>query len=116
MVSLLREKGSEDEEIFDAFNRRIHGKAEGDGEELSPVLYREKLAKEFNSRGFMKFRNLAKISRSKRRRRRKGNEKRGRKIKGQGGMNFLWWRLWKRRKERIERACWGMNSRGGGTG
>ncbi|KAG5235558.1 tRNA (guanine(37)-N1)-methyltransferase [Salix suchowensis] len=71
MVSLLGEKGSEDEETSDAFNRRIHGKAEGDGEELSPVLYREKLAKEFNSRGFMKFRNLAKISRPKRDKKRK---------------------------------------------
>ncbi|KAJ6724393.1 TRNA (GUANINE(37)-N1)-METHYLTRANSFERASE 2 [Salix viminalis] len=71
MVSLLGEKGSEDEETSDAFTRRIHGKAEGDGEELSPVLYREKLAKEFNSRGFMKFRNLAKISRPKRNKKRK---------------------------------------------
>uniref|UniRef100_A0A6N2N8T4 tRNA (guanine(37)-N1)-methyltransferase n=1 Tax=Salix viminalis TaxID=40686 RepID=A0A6N2N8T4_SALVM len=78
MVSLLGEKGSEDEETFDAFNRRIHGKAEGDGEELSPVLYREKLAKEFNSRGFMKFRNLAKISRPKRNKKRKeGKEEEG---------------------------------------
>ncbi|KAL9345975.1 hypothetical protein Peur_060828 [Populus x canadensis] len=71
MVSLLGEKGSEDEENFDAFNRRIYGKAEGDGEELSPVLYREKLANEFNSRGFIKFRNLAKISRPKRKKKKK---------------------------------------------
>ncbi|KAL4554962.1 hypothetical protein LXL04_037572 [Taraxacum kok-saghyz] len=47
-------------------NRRIYGKAEGDGEPLSPVLYRDKLAKTFNSRGFEKFRNLAKLSRPKR--------------------------------------------------
>ncbi|KAJ6886947.1 tRNA (guanine(37)-N1)-methyltransferase 1 [Populus alba x Populus x berolinensis] len=71
MVSLLGEKGSEDEENFDAFNRRIYGKAEGDGEELSPVLFREKLANEFNSRGFIKFRNLAKISRPKRKKKKK---------------------------------------------
>lgn len=41
----------------------------GDGDvesrRLSPVLYREKLMKSFNSRGFLKFRNLAKISRPK---------------------------------------------------
>ncbi|KNA25658.1 hypothetical protein SOVF_004600 [Spinacia oleracea] len=46
-----------------AVSRRVYGKAEGDGEELSGVLYRDKLAKEFNARGFVKFRNLAKISR-----------------------------------------------------
>ncbi|KAJ6886949.1 hypothetical protein NC651_027334 [Populus alba x Populus x berolinensis] len=37
-------------------------------------------------------------------------------MRGKGGMDFLWWRLWKRRKEGIGRACWGMNSRGGGNG
>lgn len=46
-------------------NRRIYGKADGDGELLSPVLYRDKLARTFNSRGFVNFRNLAKISRPK---------------------------------------------------
>ena len=34
---------------------------------LSPVQYREKLGKEFNHRGFLKFRNLAKISRPRKR-------------------------------------------------
>ncbi|KAL3503293.1 hypothetical protein ACH5RR_037742 [Cinchona calisaya] len=48
-----------------ALNRRIYGKAEGDGEPLSPVLYRDKLARTFNSKGFVRFRNLAKISRPK---------------------------------------------------
>ncbi|KAL2523608.1 tRNA (guanine(37)-N1)-methyltransferase 2 [Abeliophyllum distichum] len=47
------------------FNRRIYGKDEGDGQLLSPVLYRDKLARAFNSKGFVKFRNLAKISRPK---------------------------------------------------
>ncbi|KAK9085039.1 hypothetical protein Sjap_025450 [Stephania japonica] len=57
----------EGEEKFDALKRRIHGRADGDGEGLSPVLYRERLARTFNSRGFVRFRNLAKISRPKRR-------------------------------------------------
>lgn len=47
-------------------NRRIYGKAKGDGEPLSPVLYRDKLARTFNSRGFVRFRNLAKLSRPRR--------------------------------------------------
>ncbi|KAJ9153654.1 hypothetical protein P3X46_027073 [Hevea brasiliensis] len=67
------QNGNTDEEgNFDALNRRIYGRAEGDGEELSPVLYRERLAKEFNSRGFVKFRNLAKISRPPRKKRKGG--------------------------------------------
>ncbi|PIA38470.1 hypothetical protein AQUCO_02800291v1 [Aquilegia coerulea] len=57
-------EGDEDKN-FDALNRRIYGKTEGDGETLSPVLYRDKLVKSFNTRGFVKFRNLAKISRPK---------------------------------------------------
>ncbi|KAK1303522.1 tRNA (guanine(37)-N1)-methyltransferase 1 [Acorus calamus] len=56
----------------DSLSRRMYGRADGDGEEsLSPVLYREKLVKSFNSRGFLKFRNLAKISRPKKKRERK---------------------------------------------
>ncbi|KAI4333755.1 hypothetical protein L6164_018523 [Bauhinia variegata] len=54
-----------------SLERRIYGKAEGDGEILSPVLYRDKLAKTFNSRGFVKFRNLAKISRPKKKKKKK---------------------------------------------
>lgn len=38
---------------------------------MSPVLYREKLAKEFNCRGFLRFRNLARMSRPKKRRRKR---------------------------------------------
>ncbi|KAK1439564.1 hypothetical protein QVD17_05384 [Tagetes erecta] len=55
-----------DDEPLSLLNRRIYGKAEGDGEKLNPVLYRDKLAKSFNSRGYEKFRNLAKLSRPKR--------------------------------------------------
>ncbi|KAK9056988.1 hypothetical protein SSX86_024354 [Deinandra increscens subsp. villosa] len=57
---------SSDDEPLDSLNRRIYGKAEGDGEKLHPVLYRDKLAKTFNSRGYEKFRNLARLSRPKR--------------------------------------------------
>lgn len=74
---------SDEERNFDALNRRIYGRAEGDGAELSPVLYREKLAKEFNSRGFFKFRNLAKISRPPKRRKKEGEgEKKNGERKG----------------------------------
>ncbi|KAK9089522.1 hypothetical protein Scep_028604 [Stephania cephalantha] len=70
---IVRDEGEEGEgeEKFDALNRRIHGRAEGDGEGLSPVLYRERLARTFNSLGFVRFRNLAKISRPKRRKKKK---------------------------------------------
>ncbi|XP_071907477.1 tRNA (guanine(37)-N(1))-methyltransferase 1-like [Coffea arabica] len=54
-----------DNDALVTLNRRIYGKADGDGELLSPVLYRDKLARTFNSRGFVNFRNLAKISRPK---------------------------------------------------
>ncbi|KAK7244421.1 hypothetical protein RIF29_39242 [Crotalaria pallida] len=62
-----------------SLQRRIHGQAESDGDILSPVLYRDRLAKTFNTRGFVKFRNLAKISRPSRS---KKKEKEG---KGVGG-------------------------------
>uniref|UniRef100_A0A2P2L0U0 Uncharacterized protein MANES_15G081500 n=1 Tax=Rhizophora mucronata TaxID=61149 RepID=A0A2P2L0U0_RHIMU len=90
MVSLLGDTrngdGNEeaDRENLVRFRRRIYGKAEGDGERLSPVLYREKLANEFNSRGFVEFRNLAKISRPKRKKKKEGGngeERNGRKSK-----------------------------------
>jgi hypothetical protein len=45
-----------------------------DGTQLSPVLFREKLIKQFNHRGFIKFRNLAKISRPKKKKK-KNNER-----------------------------------------
>ncbi|XP_010268910.1 PREDICTED: tRNA (guanine(37)-N1)-methyltransferase 1 isoform X2 [Nelumbo nucifera] len=60
---ILQEKTEDVEESFAALTRRIYGKAEGDGEPLSPVLYRDRLSRTFNSSGFIKFRNLAKISR-----------------------------------------------------
>ncbi|XP_019087029.1 PREDICTED: tRNA (guanine(37)-N1)-methyltransferase 2 isoform X2 [Camelina sativa] len=72
VVKLLGRESEEEEEeedsVVDSVNRRISGKAEGDGERLSSVLHRDKLAKTFNSTGYLKFRNLAKISRPKRKR------------------------------------------------
>ncbi|CAN1239278.1 tRNA (guanine(37)-N1)-methyltransferase 1 [Linum grandiflorum] len=61
--------GGEDEDVgkLTSLQRRMYGEAEGDGEELSSVLYRDRLAKEFNVKGFFKFRNLARISRPKKR-------------------------------------------------
>lgn len=56
---------------FASLQRRIYGKAEGDGEPLSPVLYREKLVKTFDSKGYVNFRNLAKMSRPKKRKEKK---------------------------------------------
>ncbi|KAL5081725.1 hypothetical protein RYX36_010146 [Vicia faba] len=47
---------------------------EKDDDVLSPVLYRDKLAKTFNTRGYVKFRNLAKISRPSRNRKKKDGE------------------------------------------
>ncbi|KAL5736169.1 hypothetical protein ACOSQ2_030957 [Xanthoceras sorbifolium] len=53
------------------------------GEESNSVLYRDRLVKTFNVRGFVKFRNLARISRPKRRKRK---EKRREEKEGNGGM------------------------------
>ncbi|ANM68119.1 Met-10+ like family protein [Arabidopsis thaliana] len=83
VVKLLGRETDEEEEdedsVVDSVNRRIRGKAEGDGERLSSVLHRDKLARTFNSTGYLKFRNLAKISRPKRKRKtertREGKEK-----------------------------------------
>lgn len=61
---------AEAEELV-GLNRRIYGKAEGDGEQLNAVLYRDKLARTFNSTGYAKFRNLAKISRPKKKKNKK---------------------------------------------
>ncbi|KAM7492639.1 hypothetical protein LguiA_035560 [Lonicera macranthoides] len=60
-----------------SLQRRIYGKAEGDGEKLNLVLYRDKLVKTFNSKGYVNFRNLARLSRPKRRKKReeRGNGK-----------------------------------------
>ncbi|KAL1203057.1 tRNA (guanine(37)-N1)-methyltransferase 2 [Cardamine amara subsp. amara] len=85
VVKLLGRETEEDEDeedsVVDSVNRRIQGKAEGDGERLSSVLHRDKLAKTFNSTGYLKFRNLAKISRPKRKRKTEKSEEKE-KVKG----------------------------------
>ncbi|CAA7025271.1 unnamed protein product [Microthlaspi erraticum] len=85
---LGRETEEDDEEedsVVDSVDRRIRGKAEGDGERLSSVLHRDQLARTFNSTGYLKFRNLAKISRPKRKRKTEkteGKDKGNEKVKG----------------------------------
>lgn len=66
-----------DDETLAVLERRIYGKAEGDGEKLCSVLYRDKLAKTFNSTGYVKFQNLAKISRPKKKKKWKREDKEG---------------------------------------
>lgn len=65
---------SEDDELV-SLNRRIYGKAEGDGEPANAVLYRDELARSFDSTGFVKFRNLAKISRPAKRKKKTNDNK-----------------------------------------
>ncbi|XP_068644421.1 tRNA (guanine(37)-N1)-methyltransferase 1-like isoform X2 [Aristolochia californica] len=71
------DESEEEERISKSLSRRIYGKADGDGEPLPPILYREKLSKTFNCRGFLKFRNLAKISRPKKKKKKKRVDKDG---------------------------------------
>ncbi|KAL5972951.1 hypothetical protein ACLOJK_039758 [Asimina triloba] len=70
-----RDADRDEDEVVAYVERRVYGSAQGDGEKLGPVLYREKLVKTFNCRGFLKFRNLAKISRPKVKRKKKIVEK-----------------------------------------
>ncbi|KAK8648502.1 hypothetical protein V6N13_129253 [Hibiscus sabdariffa] len=80
--NIARVPGDEiDEEMITLFDERKDSEESGeeeDGEFESLVLYREKLVKEFNYRGFVKFKNLAKISRPGKRKKKesKGDEER----------------------------------------
>ncbi|KAK6934344.1 SAM-dependent methyltransferase TRM5/TYW2-type [Dillenia turbinata] len=67
--------GDEEERLV-VLNRRIYGKDETDGEKLSPVLYRDELVKTFNYRGYVKFRNLEKLTRPKKRKKKEGERRR----------------------------------------
>ncbi|KAK2423918.1 Met-10 like family protein [Trifolium repens] len=79
-----------DPNIAPLLGQQIHGNDDNgkleennDGDVLSiPVLYRDKLAKTFNTRGYVNFRNLAKISRPKRNK--KKNEKEGKFVEVEG--------------------------------
>ncbi|KAM5585847.1 tRNA (guanine(37)-N1)-methyltransferase 1 [Rosa sericea] len=80
--------GDDDQNGVVSLNRRVYGRSDGDGEPLSAVLYREKLAKTFDSRGYVNFRNLAKMSRPNQKKRRvteedNGGEGRKRNRKGE---------------------------------
>ncbi|KAL4394981.1 hypothetical protein AHAS_Ahas02G0206300 [Arachis hypogaea] len=75
------------EEGHVSLQRRIYGEAEGDGDVLSPVLFREKLARTFNTPRFVKFRNLAKISRLPKRKKKKKEEEEEVKVERRTGKN-----------------------------
>lgn len=62
---LLREGQGDGGVRLDSLASRADGRSDVETASLSPVLYRAKLAKEFNCRGFLKFRYLAKMSRPK---------------------------------------------------
>ncbi|OMP04614.1 tRNA transferase Trm5/Tyw2 [Corchorus olitorius] len=80
--NIARVPGDEiEEEMMTLLDKRKEGEddnAGSEGEYESLVLYREKLVKEFSYKGFAKFKNLAKMSRpgKKKRKERKGDEKR----------------------------------------
>lgn len=78
----------DDENNLKPLNRRLYGKAEGDGERLSPVLYREELVKTFDSRGFAKFSNLAKMSRPKTKKKKRKEDEGIEEKKGHGKNSF----------------------------
>ncbi|RYR72390.1 hypothetical protein S83_005253 [Arachis hypogaea] len=86
LVTSEKSRGGEEGHV--SLQRRIYGQAEGDGDVLSPVLYREKLARMFNARDFVKFRNLAKISRPpKRKKKKKKKEEEELKVERRMGKN-----------------------------
>ncbi|KAE9456434.1 hypothetical protein C3L33_11646, partial [Rhododendron williamsianum] len=86
---LLSDGADEDESSLVSLDRRLVGKGEGDGELLSPVLYREKLARTFDSRGYVRFKNLARISRPPKKKKRGEREGGGRRErKGVGKSEF----------------------------
>ncbi|KAM0952393.1 putative tRNA (guanine(37)-N(1))-methyltransferase [Dioscorea sansibarensis] len=70
--------------------KRVDGGSDGDKEHrLSPVLYREKLVKDFDCRGFLNFRNLAKMSRPKKKKSLKNGKEEGLDVKrGVGKSDF----------------------------
>ncbi|XP_064984422.1 tRNA (guanine(37)-N1)-methyltransferase 1-like [Musa acuminata AAA Group] len=62
---MLRDAEGDGGSRLNSLAARADGRPDDEKMALSPVLYREKLVKEFNFRGFLKFRNLAKMSRPK---------------------------------------------------
>ncbi|KAL8127197.1 tRNA (guanine(37)-N(1))-methyltransferase 1 [Apium graveolens] len=77
---IVSKNETEEEGSLVSLNRRVYGKCEGDGERLSGVLYRDELVRTFDAKGYVNFRNLAKLSRPKKRKTKRGgggNEGRG---------------------------------------
>ncbi|KAJ0983624.1 hypothetical protein J5N97_011879 [Dioscorea zingiberensis] len=63
---LMQDSEGDGEDRLRSLAKRVDERLDYDEEHrLSPVLYREKLVKDFNYRGFLNFRNLAKMSRPK---------------------------------------------------
>ncbi|KAK8968513.1 tRNA (guanine(37)-N1)-methyltransferase 2 [Platanthera guangdongensis] len=75
--NLLRNADGDGGQRLLSLARRPLSESDFHTEDLSPVLYRAKLAKEFNYRGFLKFRNLARISRPKKKKKAEGEGVRG---------------------------------------
>lgn len=79
--NIARVRGDEiDPNIASLFGQKSEENNDGDDDALSSVLYRDKLAKTFNTRGYVKFRNLAKISRPNRNNKKKEKEEEKGKI------------------------------------
>ncbi|KAK6946785.1 SAM-dependent methyltransferase TRM5/TYW2-type [Dillenia turbinata] len=70
-------RNSDEEERLVVLNRRTYGKDETDGGRLSPVLYRDEIVRTFNYGGYVKYRNLEKLTRPKKRKKKEGGERRG---------------------------------------
>lgn len=79
--NIARVPGDEiDPNIASLLGQKSEENNDGDDDALSSVLYRDKLAKTFNTRGYVKFRNLAKISRPNRNNKKKEKEEEKGKI------------------------------------
>lgn len=86
LKNLLKNPPAVSEDRLNSLDRK--SAAENDAPTFSPVLYREKLVKDFNCRGYIKFRNLAKISRPKKKKR-KGDGAEV-EMKGRGGKDEIY--------------------------
>ncbi|XP_038973917.1 tRNA (guanine(37)-N1)-methyltransferase 1 isoform X2 [Phoenix dactylifera] len=102
---IMRDSEGDGGDRLRSLARRVDGGS--DGEEvvaLSPVMYRDKLAKDFNWRGFVRFRNLAKISRPKKKKKKKKRDGEGEGIEA------------KKRMEKSESSFLELVEEGGGDG
>ncbi|KAJ0983581.1 hypothetical protein J5N97_011836 [Dioscorea zingiberensis] len=86
---LMRDSEGDGGDRLRSLAKRVDGGLDYDEEHrLSPVLYREKLVKDFNYRGFLNFRNLAKMSRPKKKKKKlKDGKEDGLEVKRGVGKN-----------------------------